>query len=98
MASLLIGFTICFSVGLLLSVVLIYRDAQPYKTNGTHERLGHSFFWERVLATFFGFSHAGVSIAGITAIGFALGSKGDMYWVDMAVRCNLQVLTGTNVR
>ncbi|EDU47819.1 predicted protein [Pyrenophora tritici-repentis Pt-1C-BFP] len=96
MASLLIGFTICFSVGLLLSVVLIYRDAQPYKTNGTHERLGHSFFWERVLATFFGFSHAGVSIAGITAIGFALGSKGDMYWVDMAVRCNLQVLTGTN--
>jgi hypothetical protein len=98
MASLLIGFTICFSVGLLLSVVLIYRDVRPYKTNGIHERLGHSFFWERVLATFFGFSHAGVSIAGITAIVFALGPKGDMYWVDMAVRCNLQVLTGTNVR
>jgi hypothetical protein len=78
-ASLLISFTICFSVRLLLSVVLIYRDVQPYKTNRIYERLGHSFFWERVLATFFGFSHAGVSIADITAIVFALGLKGDMY-------------------
>jgi hypothetical protein len=84
-ASLLIGFTICFSVELLLSVVLIYRDVRPYKTNGIYERLGHSFFWERVLATFFGFSYAGVSIAGITAIIFALSLKGDIYWVDIAV-------------
>ena len=98
MTSFLISFTICFLVGLLLSAILIFRDVQPYKTNGTNERLGHPYFWERVLATLFGFVQGGVSIAGIIAIVFALRSKGDMYWVDMAVRCNLQVLTGTNVR
>jgi hypothetical protein len=39
-----------------------------------------------------------LSIAGITAIVFVLLSKGEMYWVDMAVRCNLQLLAGINVR
>ena len=98
MTSFLISFTICFSVGLLLSVVLMYRDDWPYKTNGINERLRHSYFWERVLATLFGVVQGGVSIADIIAIVFALRSKDNMYWVDMAVRCNLQVLTGTNVR
>jgi NhaP-type Na+/H+ or K+/H+ antiporter len=98
MTSFLISFTICFSFGLLLSVVLMYRNDWPYRTNGINDRLGHPYFWERVLATLFGVVQGGVSIAGIIAIVFALRSKGDMYWVDMAVRCNLQVLTGTNVR
>jgi NhaP-type Na+/H+ or K+/H+ antiporter len=98
MTSFLISFTICFSVGLLLSVVLIYRDVRPYKTNGTNERLGHPYFWERALAIFFGVVQGLVSIAGIIAIVFALRSKDDLSWVDMAVRCNLHVLTGTNVR
>ncbi|KAH8704299.1 hypothetical protein GQ44DRAFT_716945 [Phaeosphaeriaceae sp. PMI808] len=91
MTSVLISFAICFSVGLLLSVVLIYRDVRP------RESLGHPYFWERVLAALFGACQAGLSIAGITAIVFALRSKGEMYWVDMAVRCNLQLLTGTNL-
>jgi hypothetical protein len=98
MTSFLISFTICFSFGLLLSVVLMYRDVRPYKTNGINERLGHPYFWERILASLFGLVQGGMSIAGIIAIVFALRSKCDMYWVDMAVRCNLQVLTGTNVR
>jgi hypothetical protein len=63
-----------------------------------NERLGHPYFWERVLPTLFGACQAGVSIAGIIAIVLALRSGGEMYWVDMAVRCNLQLLTGTNVR
>ncbi|KAF1937084.1 hypothetical protein EJ02DRAFT_357628 [Clathrospora elynae] len=96
MTSLLISFTICFSVGLLLSTMLIYHDVRPYKRNGINERSGHPYFWERALATLPGVFQGGVSIAGIIAILFALRSKGDMYWVDMAVRCNLHVLTGTN--
>jgi hypothetical protein len=98
MTSFLVSFTLCFSVGLLLSVVLIYRDVQPHKPNRINERLGHPYFWERVLSALLGTCQAGLSIAGITAIVFALRSKGEMYWVDMAVRCNLQLLAGTNVR
>lgn len=94
----LTSFMICFSVGLLLSVVLMYRDVQPHRPNGANERLGHPYFWERVLATLFGTCQAGVSIAGIVAIVLALRSGGDMYWVDLAVRGSLQLLTGTNVR
>jgi hypothetical protein len=44
MTSFLIGFTLCFSVRLLLIVVLIYRDVQPHKPNGINERLGHPYF------------------------------------------------------
>jgi hypothetical protein len=75
----LISFTICFSVGLLLSVVLIYRDVQPYRPNGINERLGHPYFWERVLATLLSACQAGVSIAGIVAIVLALRSGDEMY-------------------
>ncbi len=98
MTSFLISFTLCFSVGLLLSVVLIYRDVQPHKTNGTSERLGRPYFKERVFSALLDAIQACLSIAGIIAIVFALLSKGEMYWVDMAIRCNLQLLTGTNVR
>jgi hypothetical protein len=93
-----ISFVACFSVGLVLSTVLIYRDVKPHKRNGINESLGYSYFWERVLAALFGALQAGLSVAGITAIVFALQSEGEMYWVDMAVRCNLQLLTGTTVR
>jgi hypothetical protein len=98
MTSFLIGFVICFSIELLLSTVLIYRDVKPHKPNGMNESLGYSYFWERFLAALFGALQAGLSVAGITAIIFALQSEGGTYWVDMAVRCNLQLLTGTNVR
>jgi hypothetical protein len=98
MAFFLISFAICLSVRLLLSVVLIYRDVEPYKPNGINRGLGGPYFWERVMAALFGALQAGLSVAGITAIVFALHSEGRMYWVDMAVRCNLQLLTGTNVR
>jgi hypothetical protein len=94
----LIGFVICFSIGLLLSTVLIYRDFKPHKPNGMNESLGYPYFWERVLAALFGALQAGLSVAGITAIVFALRSIGGIYWVDVAVRCNLHLLTGTNVR
>jgi hypothetical protein len=94
----LISFVVCFSVGLLLSTVLIYRDVKPHKPNGMNESLGYPYFWERVLAALFGAFQAGLWVVGITAIVFTLRSRGGMYWVDLAVRCNLHFLTGTNVR
>lgn len=75
----------------------MYRDMKSHESNRINESLGNPYFWERVLATLFGACQAGLSVAGITAIAFAR-SKGDVYWVDMAVRCNLHFLTGTNVR
>ncbi|KAH8695744.1 hypothetical protein GQ44DRAFT_137323 [Phaeosphaeriaceae sp. PMI808] len=97
MTPVLISFVICFSVGLLLSVVLIYHDVKPRRPNRMNESLEHTYLWERVLDALFGACQAALSIAGITAIVFALRSKGEMYWVGMAVRCNLQLLTGTNL-
>ncbi|KAF1354417.1 hypothetical protein EJ07DRAFT_133155 [Lizonia empirigonia] len=98
MTFVLISFAVCFTGGLVLSVLLMYRDVKSHKPNGINESLRHLYFWERVVATLFDACLAGLSVAGMTAIVFAVRSKGDMYWVDMAVRCNLQLLTSTNVR
>ncbi|KAF1359803.1 hypothetical protein EJ07DRAFT_118147 [Lizonia empirigonia] len=88
----LVSFAICFTVGLVLSVVLMYHDVKSRKPNGINESLGHPYFWERVLATLLGACQAGLSVAGITAIVFAVRSKDDMYWVDMALARTLRVL------
>ncbi|KAF2022945.1 hypothetical protein EK21DRAFT_81945, partial [Setomelanomma holmii] len=50
------------------------------------------YFWERVMSALLGTCQAGLSIAGITAIVFALRSKSEMYWVDMALGRILRVL------
>jgi hypothetical protein len=92
---LLISSMACFSLGLLLNVVLLYRDVYPKRTDESRVRLGVG---ERVLSAVFGAVQAVLSMAGIAAVVLALLSKSDMYWVDMAVRCNLHFLTGTNVR
>jgi hypothetical protein len=102
MPPVLIGFSICFSVGLLLSAVLIYRDVKPRRSNGMNGMNGMNenpeSLWERVLAAFFGTCQVVLSIVGMVAIVFVLRSEGELYWVGMAVQCNLQTLSGTNVR
>lgn len=97
MSSILISFAICFTVGLVLSVVLIYHDVKLHKQTGLNQGSGSPYLRERVLAAFFGACQAVLSVAGITAIVFALRSRGDLFWIDMAVRCNVQLLSGTNV-
>jgi hypothetical protein len=98
MTPVLISFSICFFVGLLLSAMLIYHDVKPRRSNGMSENLEHIYFWQRVLAAFFGTCQAALSIVGIIAIVLALRSEGELYWVGMAVQCNLQILSSTNVR
>jgi hypothetical protein len=99
MTPVLISFSICFSIGLLLSAMLIYRNVKPRRSNsmnGMNKNL--ESLWERVLAAFFGTCQAILSIVGMVAIVFALCSEGELYWVGMAVQCNLQTLSGTNVQ
>ncbi|KAF2844179.1 hypothetical protein T440DRAFT_410714 [Plenodomus tracheiphilus IPT5] len=92
MTSIIISFSVCFTVGFVLSVVLMYRDVKAHKPNGMNESLGHHYFWERFLAVLFDACQAGLSVAGIIAVVFLLLSKGDMYWVDMALGRILRVL------
>jgi hypothetical protein len=98
MTSVLIGFIICFSAELLLSVALIYREVKPRERDEMNENLRQDYPWERVLTVVFDAFHAGFSIAGIIAIVFVRRSRRTIYWLDMAVRSNLQLFTGTNVR
>jgi len=44
MTPILISFSICFSVGLLLSAMLIYHDVKPRRSNGMNENLEHIYF------------------------------------------------------
>src|SRR4051794_33879363 len=97
MISVFIGFAICFLVELLLSLALIYRDVKPSKPdeiNIMSEHLGQTYFWERVFAVVFDAFQVGLSIAGITATVCVLRSVCKIYWLDMAIRCNLQLFTG----
>jgi len=97
MAFLLISSVSCFSVGLLLSLVSIVHDLLHRKPSRTSQIYGRSC-GEIVLITLSSTVHALLSVAGIVAFSYVPLSKGKVYWVDMAIRCNLHVLTGTNVR
>ena len=77
MTFLLISSMACFSLGLLLNVVLLYRDVYPKRTDESRVRLGVG---ERVLSAVFGAVQAVLSMAGIAAVVLALLSKSDMYW------------------
>ncbi len=101
MLLILVCFVICFSVGLLLSIALIYRDAKPPKpveTNSVSEHLRRTYLPERVVAMFFDVCHAGLSIAGMTATVIVLRSGGKIYWCEIAIQSSLQLSIATNVR
>ena len=100
MAFFLISFIICFSVGLLLSLVLVCCDVRPLlqKPNGTNERLEHLYMKERVFSALLGTFQAALFTAGTIAIALGFLSKIEMFWVDIAIRCNLHLLAGANVR
>lgn len=100
---LLIGFILCLFGGLLLSVVLIYQDVMPHRSNGTNDITEHDYFRERILAALFGIGQTGLSIAGMTAIVIALTANTEtantaLYWLDAVILCTLQLLAGPNVR
>ncbi|KAF2681100.1 hypothetical protein K458DRAFT_310444 [Lentithecium fluviatile CBS 122367] len=89
--SLLIGFLLCFASGLLLSVVLFFKDASWLRKNR------HTRFWERTVALLFSICQAGLSIAGIVAITIAFTTGTEPHWLDPVMLCTLQLFTGTNV-
>ncbi|KAF9733811.1 hypothetical protein PMIN01_08154 [Paraphaeosphaeria minitans] len=87
----LIGFSICFVSGLLLSVVLFLKDFLWLKKN-KHER-----FCEGAVALLFGIFQLSISIAGIVAITIAFTTKTEPVWLAPVTLCTLQLFAGLNL-
>ena len=95
--AILIAYIVCFSVGLVLSVRLIYRDVRPQRTNEMNgiPRAGP---WERALVAAFGLAQAALLVNDITAVTMAIASTTRFNWIDLSITCTLQLAVGTNVR
>src|SRR5438128_2568806 len=66
--AILIAYLFCFSVGLVLSVRLIYRDVRPQRTNEMNGISRANRPWERVLAAAFDLAQAALLVNDITAV------------------------------
>jgi hypothetical protein len=89
---LLISFLLCFSGGLLLSVVLLSKDATQLWKNR------NEYFWGTTVALLFSISQVGLPIAGTVAIVIAFTVDTEPHWLDAVILCTLQLCVGANVR
>jgi ABC-type methionine transport system permease subunit len=85
-----ISFFIGFVGGLLLSIVLFFKDAATLFRKNKH-------FWETIISFLFSIGQAGLLIAGIVAIWIAFITDTEPYWFDAVILCTLQLILGTNV-
>lgn len=88
---LLIGFSICFASGFLLSVVLLLKDFFWLRGNM------HSRVWEGAVALLFSTFQLGISIAGMVAVTIAFATDTEPLWLDPIILCTLQLFAGMNV-
>ncbi|KAF1963969.1 hypothetical protein BU23DRAFT_494567 [Bimuria novae-zelandiae CBS 107.79] len=95
--AILIAYIACFSIGLILCVRLIYRDAKPDRPNEMNE-ISRARPWERNLAVAFGLAQAALFVNGITAVSMSIESTTRFNWIDISIPCTLQFVVGTNVR
>jgi uncharacterized membrane protein HdeD (DUF308 family) len=86
----LLGFLLGFAFGLLLSIVLFCKDIKRLNGDGAD-------FKEIVASLLFSTFQAGLSIAGIIAVRFALTTDNEPYWLKAVILCTLQLFVGTNV-
>ncbi|KAF1366148.1 hypothetical protein EJ07DRAFT_150601 [Lizonia empirigonia] len=85
-----ISFLIGFVGGLLLSIVLFFKDAATLFRKNKH-------FWETIISLLFSIGQAGLLIAGIVAIWIAFITDTEPYWLDAVILCTLQLILGTNL-
>ncbi|KAF2682014.1 hypothetical protein K458DRAFT_260856, partial [Lentithecium fluviatile CBS 122367] len=86
-----ISFLLCFISGLLLSVVLLCKDASQLRKNR------HSRFWEKTVALFFNLCQVGLCTAGIVATMIAFTKKSEPHWLNTIFLSTLQLFAGANV-
>jgi hypothetical protein len=85
-----IGFLIVFLGGLLLSIVLFFKDAATLSRKNKH-------FWETIISLLFSIGQAGLLIAGMVAIWIAFITDTEPYWLDAVILCTLHLILSTNV-
>jgi arginine exporter protein ArgO len=85
---LLIGFTLCFAFGFLLSILLVYND---------DPRRLERWFWERTIVVFCDICIAVLCVAGIVAFGFALTATAEFNWLGPVILGTLQLFASTSV-
>ena len=97
-SAILIAYIVCFSIGLVSSTKLLYRDAMPHsivETNGTSRAATSK---ERFVAAAFDLAQVFLFVNDITAIAIAIASTSHFKWIDLSITSTLQLLTSMNVR
>ncbi|CAI6342335.1 unnamed protein product [Periconia digitata] len=95
-SAILIAYIVCFSIGLVSSTKLLYRDAMPHsvvETNGTSRTATSK---ERFVAAAFDLAQVFLFINDITAIAIAIASISHFKWIDLSITFTLQLLTSMN--
>ncbi|CAG5189925.1 uncharacterized protein ALTATR162_LOCUS12113 [Alternaria atra] len=87
-----IGFLLGFVGGLLLSIVLFFKDAAALFSKSKH-----ACFWETMVSVLFSICQAGLSTTGIIAIRIAFTADTEPSWLNAVILCTLQLFIGTNL-
>jgi hypothetical protein len=93
--TILISYIVCCSVGLILSVRLLYRYVKPHEMGGI-PRVDRR--WESALAAVFDFAQVALLANDIAAATMTITDPSRFNWVDLSAICTLQMIVGTNVR
>jgi uncharacterized membrane protein len=97
--TLLVGYIVCFSCGLVSSLCLLHRDITHRTSNETNQAMRVSRLWDRhqALAILFGSCQSGLFIADIVAAAIVLSNEDKSNWLDRAIMCTVQLLATTTV-
>ncbi|KAF2174603.1 hypothetical protein K469DRAFT_775925 [Zopfia rhizophila CBS 207.26] len=95
--TILIGYIVCSSCGLVLTVMLIYRDIKPRRTNERDRTYREYSHWKRALPALFDLAQATLFVTVITAVTISITSSSRFNWIDLAITCTLQLIVGTNL-
>ncbi|KAF1964560.1 hypothetical protein BU23DRAFT_575596 [Bimuria novae-zelandiae CBS 107.79] len=92
--TLLVLFLVCFSIGFLLSLWLVFEHVKPTKSNNTNWT-PEPFSLDRGLAILSYLCQACLFTAGLVVAGMQLRNNDRVTWLDFVTFCIIQVLTLT---
>lgn len=97
-SAILTAYIVCFSMGLIPSIKLLYRDAKPHnivEINGTFRA---ATFKERLVVVVFDIVQIGLLVNDIAAVTMEIVPTSQFKWIDPSITCTVQIFTGMNVR
>lgn len=96
--AILIAYIVCVSIGLVLSVMLLYRNVRPQRKNEMNGTSEEDKLWERALIATFDLAQAALLVNDITVVMIAITSTTRFHWMDTSITFTLQLAVGINVR